>query len=311
MNTKLTRILAAALAVPLALGLAACSSSGSSSSSAAVTHDFSKPASATNQVTINVGVTDGSQPHWKTLTKLAAKDHITLVVKTFTDYQQPNPAVTDGSLQVNQFQHILFLANYNAKANGSLVPVAATAVYPLGLYSKKHKSVSDFPKGGVVAIPNDATNQSRALLVLQGAGLLKLKDGGNAFSSPADIIADQSKVTVKPVNANQTAISLQDVDGSIINQNYITDAGLKASDAIYSDAKSNLSDPYINIWAATAKNKNNPNLKKLVSIYKNSKEVQNEVQKQSDGTAVFKFDKSQASLQKILDGLVSKIKAQS
>ena len=308
MNTKLTRILTAALAVPLALGLAACSSGGSGSSS--TTHDFTKPASATNEVTVNVGVTDGAQPHWKTLTSLAAKQHIKLVVKNFTDYQQPNPAVTDGSLQVNQFQHLLFLANYNAKSNGDLVPVGATAVYPLGLYSKKHKSVSDFPKGGVVAIPNDATNQSRALLVLQGAGLLKLKDGGTAFSAPEDIIADESKVTVKPVNANQTAISLQDVDGSGVNQNYITDAGLKASDAIYSDAKSNLSDPYINVWAARAKDKNNPNLKKLISIYKNSKQVQNEVQKSSDGTAVFKYDESQASLQKILDGLVSKIKAQ-
>lgn len=307
MKAHLIRIAAAALIAPLALGLAACSSSGSSSST---TSDFNKPASASNVVTINVGVTDGSQPHWKTLTQLAAKQHIKLVVKNFTDYQQPNPAVTDGSLQVNEFQHLLFLANYNAKSNGDLVPVGATAVYPLGLYSDKYKKVSEFPKGAQVAIPNDATNESRALLVLQGAGLVELKDGGNAFSTPEDIIADKSKVTVKPVNANQTAISLKDVDGSIINQNYINDAGLKATDAIYSDAKSDLSDPYINIWAARAKDKKNPNLLKLVQIYKNSKKVQQEVQKTSDGTAVFKYNTSQAKLQKVLDGLVTKIKAQ-
>ena len=304
MKSTFTRVLAAALVAPIAVTLAACSGGGSES-------DFEKAASADNEVTINVGVSDASQPHWKTLTDLAAKEHIKLVTKNFTDYQQPNPAVSDGSLQVNQFQHLLFLANYNAKNNGDLVPIGATAIYPLGLYSKKHDSVSDFPQGATVAIPNDASNQSRALLVLQAAGLLKLKDGGTAFSTPDDILTDESKVTVSLVNANQTAVSLQDVDGSIINQNYIVDAGLKVSDALYDDSQSNLADPYINVWAAREKDKDNPNLKKLVEIYQSSKEVQDQVLEASDDTAVFKFDKSPDDLQKILDNLVEQIKKQS
>src|SRR5699024_2902718 len=112
-------------------------------------------------------------------------------------------------------------------------------------YSKKHASLEDIPEGGEVAIPNDATNQARALLVLQDAGLLTLEDGGNSFSTPADIIAEESKVTVTVIDAAQTPLALEDVDGSIINNDWLGKAELGADDAIFSDdPNSDAAAPY-------------------------------------------------------------------
>lgn len=295
MNKAAKRIIAVIAAIPLALGLGACSSATSTSSSSGNT-------------TVKIGVTDASKSYWTTLTNLAAEQGITLDVVGFTDYQQPNPAVTDGDLDINQFQHLLFLANYNVNANADLVPIGATFVYPLGLYSKKYTSLSDIPQGGKVAIPNDATNQARALLVLQGAGLISLKDGGTAFSTPDDIIASDSKVTVTTVNANQTANSLQDVDAAVINQNYLTDAGIAATSALYSDADSNLSDPYINVFAVRSEDQNNPTLLKIVELY-NSPDIINAVIADSDGTAVQKTSESASDLQNILSTLEDQIRS--
>ncbi len=296
MTNTAKKIIAAIAAIPLALGIASCSTTTSSSSETATT--------------VKIGVADASKAYWTTLKDLAAKEDITLDVVGFTDYQQPNPALTDGSLDINQFQHLLFLANYNENAGQDLTPIGATFVYPLGLYSSKHTALADIPQGGSVAIPNDATNQSRALLVLQGAGLISLKDGGTAFSTPDDIIADQSKVQVTTVNANQTANSLQDVDAAVINQNYLKDAGIDATSALYSDADSNLSDPYINVFAVRAADKDNPTLLKIVELY-NTPEITDQVKADSDGTAVQKTDVSAADLQSILATLQEQIRAAS
>lgn len=300
MNNTAKKILAAVAAIPLAIGLAACSSSATTSSDSA----------GAEKTTVKIGVTDASKAYWTTLTDLAAKEGITLDVVGFTDYQQPNPALTDKSLDINQFQHLLFLANYNVSAGADLTPIGATFVYPLGLFSSKHKAVSEIPKGGTVAIPNDATNQARALLVLQGAGLISLKDGGTAFSTPDDIVADKSTVTVTPVDASQTAVSLPDVDAAVINQNFLKDAGLDATSALYSDASSNLSDPYINVFAVRAEDKDNPTLKKIVELY-NSPEIIDAVKADSDGTAVQKTDETAENLQSILATLEGQIKAAS
>lgn len=295
---SIKKILATAAAIPLAIGLSACAGGDSSASGDSA------------DTTVKIGVTDASKSYWETLTYLAADEGITLEVVGFTDYQQPNPALTDGSLDINQFQHLLFLANYNVNAGEDLVPLGATFVYPLGVYSAKYDSVDDIPEGGTIAIPNDATNQSRALLVLQGAGLISLEDGGTAFSTPDNIIADESKVTVTAVNANQTANSLQDVDAAVINQNYLTDAGIDATSALYSDADSNLSDPYINVFAVRAEDADNPTLQKIVELYA-SDEVTEQVIADSDGTAVQKTDVSVDDLTTILTGLEDQISADS
>lgn len=295
------RLFPAIAAAILAGGLAACSGTAQTPSSAG-TPAAGKP------VTVTVGVTDASKDYWKTFVDLAAKQNITVKLQNFTDYQQPNPILSQGGLQLNQFQHLLFLANYNVKAKADLVPIGATAVYQLGLYTTKgYKDPSAIPSGGKIAIPNDPTNQARALLVLQSAGLISLKNGGTAFSTPADV-QPGSKVTVVPVDANQTPVQEKTLDGAVINNNFASDAGIDPTTAIYSDLKDlKAAEPYINIWVARAKDKDNPTFAKLVQIY-HSPEVTQQLLADSKGTAV-SVDKSPAELQTILTKLQDQIKA--
>ncbi|MCX6471682.1 MAG: MetQ/NlpA family ABC transporter substrate-binding protein [Corynebacteriales bacterium] len=218
--------------------------------------------------TVKIGVADAAESYWTVFTKKAADEGITVDLVNFTDYNQPNPALAEGELQLNEFQHMLYLATYNQKNDQKLVPIGATAVYPLPLYSTKHTSVSQIPQGGSVVIPNDPTNQARGLLVLQQAGLISLRNGGNGFSTIADIDQAKSKVTVKAIDAGQTAQSLDSVDGAIVNNNYATSAKLGEDRIIAKDdPNSDIAKPYINVFVAREKDKDNATYKKLVSIY--------------------------------------------
>ncbi|VTR78999.1 MetQ/NlpA family ABC transporter substrate-binding protein [Cellulomonas hominis] len=276
MKRRLTAALAA-----LTLGaLAACS--GSSEPTAAPT-----TADPDNPVTVRVGVTDISKEYWTTFSDLAAEEGIEIELVNFTDYQQPNPVLSEGDLELNQFQHLLFLANYNVSANDDLQAIGSTVIYQLGLYTTKgYESPEDIPDGGEIAIPNDPTNQARALLVLQSAGLISLKDGGSALSSPAEIDPAASRVTVVPVDANQTAIQLQDLDAAVVNNNFAADAGIDPTTAIYSDLEdTETARPYVNIWAARAEDADNPVYAKLIEIYHRD-EVIGQLLEENQGTAV-------------------------
>jgi len=299
MKRKLSVLIAV---ISLTAGLTACSG-------ASATPSATKTADPKNPVTVKVGVTDGSRPYWKTFVDLAKKSGITVKLQNFTDYQQPNPIVSQGGLELNQFQHLIFLANYNVSAKADLVPIGATAIYQLGLYTAKgYKSPKDIPDGGEVAIPNDATNQARALLELQSAKLITLKDGGNALSTPADVVAKSSRVKVVPVDANQTTVQLKSLDAAVINNNFASDAKIDPKTAIYSDLKdTKAAEPYINVWVAPAKDKNNPVYAQLVTIYHQSAVI-DKLLAESKGTAVAQ-NQTPAQLQKILTGLEKDVKA--
>lgn len=245
-------------------------------------------AAATDK-TVTIGVTDAAQPYWKTFTQLAAKQlHVKVKLVNFTDYSQPNPALAQGQLDLNEFQHIEFLSEYNISAHQDLQPVFPTAVYPLPLYSLKYTSPSQLPKGSTVAVPNDAINEARALLVLQSAHLLTLKDGGSPFSAANDITSE--KIKVLPVDAAQTAVALKNGSavGAVVNNNYAVDAGLNHSHAIFTDNPASASaKPYVNVFVARAADKNNPLYQKLGALYHNPK-VEAQVQKANDNTAVFR-----------------------
>jgi ABC-type metal ion transport system, periplasmic component/surface antigen len=253
--------------------------------------------------TVTIGVADAAQPYWKTYIDLVKKDlNVTIKLVNFADYSQPNPALSQGQIDLNQFQHIEFLADYNVSNHDTLQPVGATAVYPLTLYSLKYTSPAELPDGAQVAIPNDAINQARGLLVLQAAHLLTLKDGGTAFSSTADI--ETHKVNVIAVDAAQTAVALQNgsADASIVNNNFAVDAKLPVSKAIYhDDPSSTAAAPYVNIFAARAKDADNPLYQKLVALYHDAT-VEKEVQAANSGTAVFRStaaEELQAELKKV------------
>lgn len=267
---------AAALALPLALLLSACASG---SSEPAATDSASTE-------TVRIGVVGAGDPYWETYTEAAAAEGITVEIVNFDSYDQPNPALSAGELDLNQFQHIVYLATYNVAADDDLQPIGATAIYPLGLYSTKYTDVADIPDGETIAVPNDESNQARALLVLQSAGLVELKDGGTIFSTVADI-EDGSKVSVEAVAADFTASSLPDFAGAVVNNDFVAKSGLTSEQLLAQDDPTDASAfPYINIFAAKADDAENPTYLKLVEIYQDTQAVQDGVIAASGDTAV-------------------------
>lgn len=251
--------------------------------------------------TVKIGVTDADQPYWPVFKKLARQHGIKLETVNFSDYTQANPAVAQRQLDLNLFQHLVFLAGYNKQAHQNLTPVGSTYVVPLSLYSKKHTKLSQIPKGASIAIPNDATNQARALLVLQKAGLLKLKGGGSIVSTPADIDKAASKVKVTPVDASQTVTSLSSVDGAVVNNDFALDGHLNPKKALYADnPKSATALPYTNVIVSRAADKNNPTYAEIVKLYHDPR-VEKLVVAESKNTSV-PVEKPASELQKLLAG---------
>ena len=272
MSRTSTKILAALATVPLIAGLAACAAPAAGDGGDDV---------------VKIGVVGKSDPQWAAFEEAAADEGITIELVDFADYAQPNPATTEGELDLNQFQHIVYLADYNVSAGEDLAPIGATAIYPLGLYSTKYDSVDDIPAGETVAVPNDASNQARALLVLQSAGLVELKSGGTIFSDLADIDEAESKVKVTALEASLTPTSLPDVAAAVINNDFVADAGLSFEDAIAQDDPTDPNAlPYVNIFASRAEDTDNETYLKLVEIFQTDPEVQAGLIEASGGTAV-------------------------
>jgi D-methionine transport system substrate-binding protein len=252
---------------------------------------------------VKIGVVGASDPYWATYEKAAEAEGIDVEIVNFDDYNQPNPAVSEGELDLNQFQHIVFLADYNVANGDDLQPIGATAIYPLGLHSKQYDSVEEIPEGATVAVPNDASNQARALVLLQSAGLIELESGGTIFSDLADIDTAASRVEVKALDAALTATSLDDIAGAVVNNDFVERAGLDFDDALAQDDPSDPAAlPYANIFAAPSDELDNPTYQKLVEIYQGNQEVQQGVKDVSGGTAVMlttPVEQLQASLEKV------------
>ncbi|KAB7790130.1 MetQ/NlpA family ABC transporter substrate-binding protein [Bifidobacterium leontopitheci] len=245
---------------------------------------------------VKIGVVGATDPQWPEFEKKAKEAGIYVKIVDFQDYTSENPALDSGDLDLNEFQHLLYLANYNEQNNKDLQPIGGTAIYPLGVYSDKVKDIKDIEAGSTVAIPNDETNQARAIGVLKAAGLIELKDKWTAFSTPADIDESKSKVKVTPLKAEQVANSLKDpqIAAGVINNDYVADAGLKPTDAIYQDdAESEEARPYINVFVSRKADVNNETYLKLIKIFQ-TKDVLDKLQENSGGTAVF-ADKFSAS----------------
>lgn len=237
---------------------------------------------------VQLGVVGASEAYWTTYEEAVEAEGIALDIVDFTEYTQPNPALSEGELDVNQFQHIQYLADYNVAADDTLQVIGSTVIYPLGLYSTQHDSLEQIPDGGQVIVPNDTVNQARGLLVLQAAGLITLQDGGNAASTLEDVIEEESKVTVSALDAAAIPNSLPDVDGAVINNDFLNNAGLTGEDVLFEDDPADpASFPYINIFATTEENADSEVLAQMVEIYQTNEDVQAGVQESAGGTAVF------------------------
>ncbi|MBF6441206.1 methionine ABC transporter substrate-binding protein [Nocardia farcinica] len=246
---------------------------------------------------VRIGTTE-SDPSWDVFEQKAREQGITLQITNYSDYSQPNIALTQRQIDVNLFQHLQFLGEYNVANNADLTPIGATQIVPLGLYSKKHTSLADIPAGGEIAVPNDPSNQARALFVLQAAGLVKLSSDTRT-PSPADIDRNASKVRVTPVDAAQTALSLNSVDGSVINNTFLERSGVDPKSALFKDDPSSPgAEPYINAFVTRAEDKDDPTYQKLVEIW-HDPQVQAAVAESSKGTSV-EVRRSGAELEQIL-----------
>lgn len=153
-------------------------------------------AKGTESNPVKIGVVGATDPQWVEFQKKAKEAGLYVKIVDFQDYTSENPAVDSGELDLNEFQHLLYLANYNVQNNKDLQPIGGVAIYPLGIYSTKYKDVKDIPDGSTVPIPNDETNQARAIGVLKAAGLVTLKGDWTPFSTPQDIDEAKSKVKV-------------------------------------------------------------------------------------------------------------------
>ncbi|WP_421732718.1 MetQ/NlpA family ABC transporter substrate-binding protein [Cellulomonas sp.] len=265
---------------------------------------------STAPTVVKLGTTDVSQPHWEILKDLAAKENIDLEIVGFSEYTQPNPALTDGDIDLNAFQHILYLADHNNNTGDDLQPIGSTLIVPLPLYSEKHTTVDEFTKGEQVAIPNDATNQARALFVLEGAGLITFT-GDPKSPTPDDVDTAASTVVVRPVEASQTAglIGDPDIAGVIVNNNFASDAGFDLDGYVYADDPSSAgAQPYINVIAARPEDVDNPVYQRIVELY-HDPSVTESVVESSGGTAVIVEGYDAAKLQQVLKDTQANLKA--
>ncbi|OYW43091.1 MAG: methionine ABC transporter substrate-binding protein, partial [Azorhizobium sp. 12-66-6] len=217
--------------------------------------------------TIKVGVTPG--PHAQILEAVkpvAAKQGLDIQIVEFSDYVVPNEALNSGELQANSFQHQPYLDNQVTDRGYKLVSVGQTVNFPIGIYSKKYKTLDEVPVGGSIAIPNDPTNGGRVLLLLRDKGFIKLREGVGFKPSVADIIENPKKFKILEIDAAQLPRSLPDVDAAGINTNYAKEAGLDpVKDPIL---REDPKGPYVNVIAVRVADKDKPFVKVLVESYR-------------------------------------------
>lgn len=248
--------------------------------------------------TLTVGVmtkTSSDDARWKKIESLLKKDGIKLKYKEFTDYSQPNKAVANGEVDINAFQHYNFLNNWNKENKENLVSIADTYISPIHLFSgttqkgkAKYTSVEDLPKGAQIAIPNDATNESRALYVLQSAGLIKLNVSGDKLATIANVTENKKDLDIKELDASQTARSLTSADAAIVNNSYAVPAKIDYKTSLYKENVDQNSKQWVNILAGKKdweKSDKAAAIKKLVKVY-HTDELKKVVEDTSEGIDV-------------------------
>ncbi len=218
-------------------------------------------------VKVKLGISGTDTRIWDFVAKKAARDGIDVEIVKFSDYVAPNTALAEGELDANAFQTVAYFDVFIKEHKLDLVPIATTVLAPMGIYSDKYKKVKEIPNGSKIAIPNDASNGGRALLLLQEAKLIKLDDSfdGN-FTTLDQVKENPKKLEIVPVVPAQTPRALPDVAASVINNGVAADAGLSPlKDAIFHESKT--ATPYLNIIAVKKADKNNKTLKRLAELY--------------------------------------------
>lgn len=249
---------------------------------------------AENTTTVKIATVNRSgseEARWDKIQELVEKDGIKLEFTEFTDYSQPNKAVADDEVDLNAFQHYNFLHNWNKENGQELVAIADTYISPIRLYSgtkdgqNKYTKVDEIPDKGEIAIPNDATNESRALYLLQSAGLIKLDVSGTELATIANIKENPKNLKITELDASQTARSLSSVDVAVVNNTFVTEAKLDYKKALFKEQADENSKQWYNIIVAKSDWETSPKakaIKKIIAAY-HTDEVKKVIEETSDG----------------------------
>lgn len=240
-----------------------------------------------NDKVIKVGASPS--PHAEILEQvkdIVKEKGYTLEIVEYNDYVIPNTATEEGELDANFFQHSPYLENFNEENKTHLVSVAGVHFEPLGLYSATAKEVSELKEGAVIAVPNDTTNEARALLLLESNGLITLKEGAGVNATVKDITENPLNLEIKEIEAAQLARSLQDVDAAAINGNYAIDGGLKVEDAIAVEGSTSVAaETYTNVLVVKEGHENDEKIKVLIDSLL-SDEVKKFIEENYNGAVV-------------------------
>lgn len=281
------KLLALLLGLTLCLSLAACG--GSADDSGAADNGAATEAGSDAAETVTLTVAASPTPHAEILNQcvpILAEQGIELVVNEYSDYVVPNTAVEDGDEDANYFQHLPYLEEFNETRGTHLVSVAGVHIEPMGIYAGRVSSLEDLPDSAVIAVPNDATNEGRALLLLEAQGLITLDDSSNLTATPNNIVDNPKNLEFQELEAATIPSVLADVDLAVINSNYALGAGLNpVKDALAIESKDS---PYANIVAIRTGDDSRAEIQKLKAAL-TSAEVKKFIETEYKGAVVPAF----------------------
>lgn len=238
------------------------------------------------QVKVGIVGEGPSNEQWYHLEEVLLEDNIELELVVFEDYATPNTALSSGDLDLNAYQHRLFLEEYNEDSGDDLVEIAATTFNPLGLYSDTITSVEEIEEGYSVAIPNDPSNGGRALILLQQAGLIQLDEEAGLLPTTDDIAENTMKLDIVEIDAAQTPRAMSDQDFVVINNDHATASGLiPTEDAFFLEQIDENTDPYVNIIAARSEDSDNEVYQTIVERYQTD-EVKEIIEEATKGSSI-------------------------
>ena len=271
-SSIIKKVIASVLTFTLVGAFAACDTKTTSSDSATVSSAAQNAniSEAETQENIVLKVGANVTPHSEILEvakPILAEQGITLEIVVLEDSITPNTGVIEGSLDANYFQHVPYLEQFNKENGSSLVSVGAVHYEPFGIYAGKTKDLKDLPDGAVIAVPNNVTNEARALLLLDQEGIIKLKDDAGINATVEDIVENPKNIQFKELAPEQLVAALPDVDVAVINGNYAIEGGLHVSQALAVEANDGLAaQTYGNIIATSTDKANDPAIAKLVEV---------------------------------------------
>ena len=290
------KLLSAALAASLTLSLAACGSSAASSAPASSEAASSAAADSTAAESTNdlagtkLVVAASPTPHAEILEvakDILAEQGITLEIKEFSDYVQPNLVTENGEVDANYFQHTPYLDSFNAENGTHLVSVGAIHYEPFGVYPGKSDDLANIADGATIAVPNDTTNEARALQLLAAQGIITVREGAGLTATVNDIEENPHNVKIQEIEAAQLPRTVQDVDFAVINGNYAMEAGFSVGeDALATeDASSEAAQTYANVLVVKEGNENSPAIQALLAALQSDK-VRDYINETYDGAVV-------------------------